>query len=606
MGYCRHEEHSNYGFGEMDMFQQVAILFSLGCVIIATALSIYLIYMHMSHYTNPEQQKHLVRIILMVPIFAVDSWCSLWFNDLSLYFDVARDCYEAVVLWEFFALLMSYLGGEEQVQQLLKTKPPMKHPFPFCFAPPFVPSARRFLARCKQCILQYVVIMPTCAIVTFILEVVGVFCNGEFRFTRGYLYITFILNVSVTVSLYFLVLFYITVEEELKPYKPLPKFIAIKAILFFSFWQAVFLSFLAAIGIIKPFKDWNTTDVGATIDNFLITLEMMVIAVCHRDIFPWEPYDYVVLGVNGQPVTQEDSDVQPQFGVKKHQSFKSTTSKFLKSVANPYDMLKETHQSFNVMKKTRSKGAKDLARFHSASAAERKAMIVKHGWMKKISGAVMLRWKRYYIFLLRDPCGICWFPNYPFKDSEAAPKWVDGPGEIVLSEEIEEESEEESAEVMPAGVDGMAMLEEGVEMEVVPGGDVYIDEAEEYSATAAPKKPSKLKQFFTRRKKAKRWLPMESIVRVSDAVAMGDMPVVKEGKDNEDEVTNVPVAEKVLEIEAEGGLNFLLRFANVEDKDKYELYPRLYIVHCLYLSHLFSCYYCVCLYTIFIIFSSIS
>lgn len=38
------------------------------------------------------------------------------------------------------------------------------------------------------------------------------------------------------VSLYCLVLFYMAAEMRLDPFRPLPKFLCIKAVLFFSFW----------------------------------------------------------------------------------------------------------------------------------------------------------------------------------------------------------------------------------------------------------------------------------------------------------------------------------------------------------------------------------
>ena len=39
-------------------------------------------------------------------------------------------------------------------------------------------------------------------------------------------------------SLYFLVLFYKATEERLAPFNPFYKFVTVKAILFFSFWQS--------------------------------------------------------------------------------------------------------------------------------------------------------------------------------------------------------------------------------------------------------------------------------------------------------------------------------------------------------------------------------
>tara|TARA_R110002050_G_scaffold225084_3_gene360950 strand:+ start:297 stop:689 length:393 start_codon:yes stop_codon:yes gene_type:complete len=125
---CNFDDHDGLAWGDMPPIQQYAILIALFCAIVATTLSIHLIYKHMTNFTNVEEQRHIVRILLMVPIYAIDSWCSLWFNGLSVYFDVARDCYEAFVLWEFFALLMTYLEGEENTIAILETKRPMKHP----------------------------------------------------------------------------------------------------------------------------------------------------------------------------------------------------------------------------------------------------------------------------------------------------------------------------------------------------------------------------------------------------------------------------------------------------------------------------------------------
>lgn len=61
--------------------------------------------------------------------------------------------------------------------------------------------------------------------------------DGEYKFDKGYLWLSFVNNMSVTISLYSLVLFYMATEEKLAPYNPFYKFMTVKAVLFFSFWQ---------------------------------------------------------------------------------------------------------------------------------------------------------------------------------------------------------------------------------------------------------------------------------------------------------------------------------------------------------------------------------
>ena len=53
--------------------------------------------MHLRFYSSPNEQRHIVRILFIVPIYAFDSWLSLLFftNDqYYVYFDTVRDCYE--------------------------------------------------------------------------------------------------------------------------------------------------------------------------------------------------------------------------------------------------------------------------------------------------------------------------------------------------------------------------------------------------------------------------------------------------------------------------------------------------------------------------------
>ena len=62
-------------------------------------------------------------------------------------------------------------------------------------------------------------------------------CHLHCRAKGGYLYITIVYNVSISLALYALFLFYFATKDLLRPYDPVLKFLAVKSIIFLSFWQ---------------------------------------------------------------------------------------------------------------------------------------------------------------------------------------------------------------------------------------------------------------------------------------------------------------------------------------------------------------------------------
>lgn len=78
---------------------------------------------------------------------------------------------------------------------------------------------------------QFVVIRPVCSILMITLQILRIYPSWlSWTFT-------IILNISVSLALYSLVVFYHVFAKELAPHKPLAKFMCIKGIVFFCFWQ---------------------------------------------------------------------------------------------------------------------------------------------------------------------------------------------------------------------------------------------------------------------------------------------------------------------------------------------------------------------------------
>jgi hypothetical protein len=68
--------------------------------------------MHLRYYSSPNEQRHIVRILFIVPIYAFDSWLSLLFftnEEYYVYFDTVRDCYEGENLPTLSMVYDSYL-----------------------------------------------------------------------------------------------------------------------------------------------------------------------------------------------------------------------------------------------------------------------------------------------------------------------------------------------------------------------------------------------------------------------------------------------------------------------------------------------------------------
>lgn len=66
---------------------------------------------------------------------------------------------------------------------------------------------------------EYVQLKPILAISTLILKVLGKYNEGDLRAGSGYLYISIVYNASICLSLYCLAMFWLVVNQDLKPFR---------------------------------------------------------------------------------------------------------------------------------------------------------------------------------------------------------------------------------------------------------------------------------------------------------------------------------------------------------------------------------------------------
>ncbi|XP_053316683.1 transmembrane protein 184C [Spea bombifrons] len=262
-------------------------------VLMTIPISLWGILQHLVHYTQPELQKPIIRILWMVPIYSLDSWIALKYPDIAIYVDTCRECYEAYVIYNFMIFLLNYLTNRcPNLALVLEAKDQQRLLPPLCWCPPW-PMGDVLLFRCKLGVLQYTVVRPVTTIIALICQLAGVYGEGEFSVKNAWTYLVIINNASQLFAMYCLVLFYKVLKEELNPIQPVGKFLCVKMVVFVSFWQAVLIALLVKIGIISEHKTWdwkNVKDVATGLQDFVICVEMFLAAIAHHFSFTYKPY----------------------------------------------------------------------------------------------------------------------------------------------------------------------------------------------------------------------------------------------------------------------------------------------------------------------------
>lgn len=275
--------------------------------VLSTTISMLEIINHLQNVHSPELQTYVVRILFIVPVFSVDCWLSLRFANAgehrwTVYFDAVRDAFEAFTIYTFANFLAACFTGDESLCRVLAAKPQQEHLFGLKYVLRAPKMGREFMLFCRYGTLQFVIIKSTCAIAEVVLHS-RAHATGEhshpFSPRHPYLYITIAINLSQMVALYALLLFYHALHTDLAPLRPLGKFMSVKLIVFFTFWQSIAISLAVRLGLIHSTQHWGVHNISAALNNYLLVLEMLVAACLHTYVFSHRDF------MGSRPLVQE-------------------------------------------------------------------------------------------------------------------------------------------------------------------------------------------------------------------------------------------------------------------------------------------------------------
>lgn len=262
------------------------------------------ILLHLLNYRKPFQQRLMIRIQLIVPLFALSCY-SMLINQTSIFnrfiLEPIREIYEAFVIYTFFSLLTDMLGGERNIIIMTSGRKPVPHPgiMGYVLSPLDISDPKTFLSI-KRGILQYVWLKPIICFGTLLFELNGWYNVNDMSYKSIYLWMTVIYNASVTLSLYSLAIFWKILWDDLKPFKPVGKFLCVKLIIFASYWQGVILAILNFFEVLPGSGNNNGNSgggndgagesIGVCIQNALLCVELIAFAIGHWYSFSYFPF----------------------------------------------------------------------------------------------------------------------------------------------------------------------------------------------------------------------------------------------------------------------------------------------------------------------------
>lgn len=245
-------------------------------------ISLFHILSHLRQYNKPSEQRLIVRIAAVIPIYALTSAIAFSAPSYSLIQAAIRDMAEAMVIYSFLTLLYSYLGGEGQICNALNGTPISGSWMTWTCCLTGLPFSGQILRFSKQCALQFCIIRPVVSTLEVLMYKFGVYpLEAPYQLHAAPLFVTLVYNISISFALFGLALFYICTKKLLEPHNPVMKFVSVKGIILVSYWQNLLIAIVSQAGGI---------DTPGSLQGILIAIECVPAAILVLRAFPISPY----------------------------------------------------------------------------------------------------------------------------------------------------------------------------------------------------------------------------------------------------------------------------------------------------------------------------
>ena len=301
----------------------------------------------------------------MIPIYALVSWLSFWQYKHTIYYQVLRDCYEAFAIAAFFTLMCNYCAPNiHEQKEYFRHQRPKKWVLPLNWIQRCTGGPSRGILRTPSSgltwfnimwigIFQYCFIRIFFTFVALATQATGRYCESSLNPAFSHVWVQAFDAAAVTVAMYCIIQFYFQIKQDIQEHRPVLKLLAIKLVIFFSFWQNVspqmasvwtgtnsLLQFLIGFASthVEPTPHIAYMDVKVGIPSMLLCVEMAIFSVLHLWAFPWKAYSLK----DTDPLNAPGSG----YSGKPHYEGGPLGIKAFAHAGNPWDVIKSSARGF--------------------------------------------------------------------------------------------------------------------------------------------------------------------------------------------------------------------------------------------------------------------
>ncbi|TVY14449.1 Transmembrane protein, partial [Lachnellula arida] len=253
-------------------FHDLCVIISGSCMAFVCLVSFFLIMRHATHFSLPKEQKQVIRIVFMVPVFSVVTFLSIAFNGSAIYIKSIEDVYEGIAFSSFFLLLCEFIRENEEDRQAFLASSG---------------STKQHKAACIG-VFQFPIAMLLQLVITDITQAAGIYCEQSNKLYFAKIWMAILNALSTTVAIISVLKFYGATKTVTKPRKPLSKLVGFKAIIGLSFLQNLVFSFLQSS--MKPTEHYTYNDLTIGLPNLLLSVEMVIFALAFLYVFRAHEY----------------------------------------------------------------------------------------------------------------------------------------------------------------------------------------------------------------------------------------------------------------------------------------------------------------------------